>query len=73
MDRIDRIDFMLGILDKALVTVFVLILGVALGTVSFVAGANYAVQKHEDMYCPDDGVVSADISKGCKNGEGWDS
>ena len=70
MDRIDRLDLMLGILDKVLATAFVLLLGFALGAVSFVAGANYAVQKHEDMYCPD--PSSADVPRGCRNGEGWD-
>jgi hypothetical protein len=82
VNRIDRIDLMFGILDKTLVTVFVLLLGSALGVVSFMAGANHAVQKHEDTYCPQHDHVrfqsveqdssSADIPKGCRNGEAWD-
>jgi hypothetical protein len=37
---------------------------------SFAAGANHAVQKHEDMYCPT--PFAPNIPKGCRNGERWD-
>jgi hypothetical protein len=69
--------------EEKIFAVFVMILlGLLVGTVSFVAGADYAVQKHEDMYCPRpvherfDVVTpdpsSADVPRGCRNGEEWD-
>lgn len=37
---------------------------------SFMAGVEYAIQKHEDTYCPD--PFAANVPTGCRNGEGWD-
>ena len=40
--------------------------------VGFVFGASYAVQKHEDMYCPQPSGpgVAKDWPTGCRDGEG---
>ena len=69
--------------EKIFAVFVVIVLGLLLCVSSFVLGANYAIQKHEDTYCPDSspaqrrfGTVTpsgAYVPSGCKNGEDWDN